>query len=994
MNIPSASRFVTREDPPPIPSPSPLRSPHKRLASNPRSLSPLLSHLTSSAALETQEASTVTDQTSHYDFHQLAAAAAPSERALAIRAATAGRQLQQWHQELQQWQWSGSHNGFEAHHRRHPAHGPNQDLSNALPDSAQNGNSTAQEYWGSLRADTVMGFEIRIDEIRDAIDALDLNELKMYVRDVHFGSISRLPSSISSAEHNDLTSGYNHMDDFTAAVTTIIIQALPVISRVEALLGVWEVRLTVLRAVPGLFTAMDRAQEEMAAAWETLDRPVQEAGAASRHDNVDGVKSRTRGRERGSVAWPHILAIKARLETQITELGQRLDFLLDTLEGRQDTIPDAWIDDMERLEAEFGDWVVEAEKMAVDWELRSGDHQLGSHLRPTEDPPTAQSSNETEIDDEEHTAVRAKASADELAAVSDIFPIFRSNPTNSPSRVSPLGNEALDGSSSVPDLMVDTTASWPESVGYKQRYNFLPNGHRPSPLNLRHRRDHSNALSDFSSDSSYLGSATSEYFSNLSSPEIHDASKTEYFGVGSPVEVITPGLPRSESQASGETVTRQSSQRTERAARPLSAIASPSRSRASTVGQEPTISEDPDSAMSTTKRDRRSLTNFIFGNGIPDGDIHGPVVPANPEPPPPIPNKSRHRFANFTDLSPGNTPVKVIRRKTADAGTMPSTPQSKKSRTPTASPAKSTEEELEARISSILTDIPANIQLARNSASQNSSNARRMSQSPASGAAKLIKKSAAPRLMRSQTTAPSTPTMTLMPADQKSSARAQNGDPEIKVYHLHQPGKDAPIKLFVRLVGEGGERVMVRIGGGWADLAEYLTEYAIHHGRRTVSDRRFDIQGIPNSQWSSPVTPLGSVSNSQTPKSRPESPIAECSTPGAAIRSRRFSIGTLGSFSTPIDARSSPDDARPTSRESTASSRRSWLGDDSPSLGLAGPKSRKATVSPNKQAWVDTMMEKARTGSSEKQKGTRGAFGDLGIMGGTKRLFLKTEKKA
>lgn len=202
--------------------------------------------------------------------------------------------------------------------------------------------------------------------------------------------------------------------------------------------------------------------------------------------------------------------------------------------------------------------------------------------------------------------------------------------------------------------------------------------------------------------------------------------------------------------------------------------------------------------------------------------------------------------------------------------------------------------------------------------------------------------------------------MTLTPADRKT-ARAQS-ESDVQVYHLHQSGQGAPIKLFVRLVGEDGERVMVRIGGGWADLAEYLKEYAVHHRRRTVSGGQFDFKGLPHSQSSSPATTLGFLSQHQTPRSRPRSPVA-----------------TALSYS---------DNIRPISRDSNTS-RRSWAGDDSPSLGLAGPRSRKTAVSPNKQAWVDTMMEKARSGGSEKKKGTRDAYGDLGIVGGTKRLFMK-----
>ncbi|RPB16184.1 hypothetical protein P167DRAFT_542440 [Morchella conica CCBAS932] len=73
-----------------------------------------------------------------------------------------------------------------------------------------------------------------------------------------------------------------------------------------------------------------------------------------------------------------------------------------------------------------------------------------------------------------------------------------------------------------------------------------------------------------------------------------------------------------------------------------------------------------------------------------------------------------------------------------------------------------------------------------------------------------------------------------------------NASAGIELYHLHRDNGQAPIKLYIRLVGERGERVMVRVGGGWADLAEYLKEYATHHGskRRTVSGGGIEIQDL------------------------------------------------------------------------------------------------------------------------------------------------------
>ncbi len=357
--------------------------------------------------------------------------------------------------------------------------------------------------------------------------------------------------------------------------------------------------------------------------------------------------------------------------------------------------------------------------------------------------------------------------------------------------------------------------------------------------------------------------------------------------------------------------------------------------------------------------------------------------------PPPIPPKSRHRFEDVTDLGPGSTPIKVRQRNRANpANANIATPKSV-SQSSNRSPVKNSDDQLEARISSILTDIPAHIRLTSGpevdapevlppEGSQDP-------QTPATG-------SPAIRLLRSQSSVPSPP-MTLVPAHPKSSkARVQYGDPEIKLYHLHQSGKAAPIKLYIRLVGENGERVMVRIGGGWADLGEYLKEYAAHHGRRSVSDGRFDFQGLPRSQSSSPMTALtGHPTSHDTPRSTPASP---------SMRDRRLSELTPSESTSPT----TPENPAYTHQNSTSrsrdsspasmrpSSRQSWTEDDSP-LGLAGPKTRKVDISPRKQAWVDGMVDQARNSSAEKKKGAEGDFGDLGKVGGTKRLFMKSKKE-
>lgn len=376
-------------------------------------------------------------------------------------------------------------------------------------------------------------------------------------------------------------------------------------------------------------------------------------------------------------------------------------------------------------------------------------------------------------------------------------------------------------------------------------------------------------------------------------------------------------------------------------------------------------------------------------------DTFGLAAPIDPSPS--ILAKSRHRFENVLDQSPGSTAVKLQRRKAVHVAAV--NPSIRKSVVlhPVARPLKNSEDQLEARISSILTEIPGHI---------------RLKSGPEPDAPDVIpsdtflaqskpnSRSPAARLKKSPSSIQSSP-LTLTPAHSKSSRmRASSGDPEIKLYHLHQSGKDVPVKLFVRLVGEGGERVMVRIGGGWADLGEYLKEYASHHGRRSISDGRFEIQGLPQSH---PNTPLSSLAGMSSPGSSSTSRPGTPATRPTSAHSFRFpqypgsSSADLGAPMTPENPVLRQFEPTPGSTESRhsslrPSSRLSSTDEDSP-LGLAGPKTRRKDVSPGKQAWVDEMLDQARKASAEKKKGgAERDFGDLGTVGSTKRVFMRSRR--
>lgn len=252
--------------------------------------------------------------------------------------------------------------------------------------------------------------------------------------------------------------------------------------------------------------------------------------------------------------------------------------------------------------------------------------------------------------------------------------------------------------------------------------------------------------------------------------------------------------------------------------------------------------------------------------------------------------------------------------------------------------------------------------------------------------------------------------LTLAPAPEQSTPQKAGPDGEIKLYHLSQPGKDQPIKLFIRLVGDN-ERVMVRVGGGWADLGEYLRQYAEHHGRRTASGGSFNIQAasggsikVGGSKQRTPLHRPGSALDAYSP--RPESVqslrkpslgsarspvIGADSSPllyntTTPTNSTHYNAGTPGSASVHSNSRPSTSGSggpRPSSRQS-------WVGDE---IGLAGPMSKRGgELNEQKAKWVEEMIERAKKASAEKKKTDEKSWGDMGRVGGTRRVVFKSEK--
>ncbi|KAH7032952.1 uncharacterized protein B0I36DRAFT_320431 [Microdochium trichocladiopsis] len=227
-----------------------------------------------------------------------------------------------------------------------------------------------------------------------------------------------------------------------------------------------------------------------------------------------------------------------------------------------------------------------------------------------------------------------------------------------------------------------------------------------------------------------------------------------------------------------------------------------------------------------------------------------------------------------------------------------------------------------------------------------------------------------------------TPSFMLAPV--REPRQRPKSSQEIKTYHLSRSTGEAPIKLFIRCVGENGERVMVRVGGGWSDLGEYLKEYAAHHGRKSKGEGKVEVRDSPQPGSTSRI--------GSSPSSRPASALETPSTP-LAVRKTRRSVGEHDArrpLRTPISRQGtkspSPD------FESSRMSMRSDFDEESSSLGLAGPKPARKEMSDESRAWVESVKEKVRLVSGERiptQRSHSGSFGTIDKVGGTTRLFRK-----
>lgn len=280
-----------------------------------------------------------------------------SQRGLGVKAAQACLDIRSWTRELEAWEWPGT---FEAPSQAQKRQKQG-DMSMKIPATSHNGpvhenGGAEQEYWGSLPASTVQRYEQRVDQVAQELDEIDVEQLKEFVLSAHheagIGSASVDDSIGAIGAATDL----RKLDDFTAIITATILQALPYLSRLNCLLDVWTLRVAVLRQAPIFLQALVQAQQNLENGWAALAKsPTENNGLPPA----------------AKLTQESLVEIQGATERGITDVGRTLDGFLDDLEGREETVPDAWIEDLENLEQQYADWTVQAQRRVLEDELNA-----------------------------------------------------------------------------------------------------------------------------------------------------------------------------------------------------------------------------------------------------------------------------------------------------------------------------------------------------------------------------------------------------------------------------------------------------------------------------------------------------------------------------------------------------------------------------------------------------------------------------------------------
>lgn len=837
-------------------------------------------------------------------------AATTAEQSFAIRAAIASKNIYEWLDELRDWPWPTEGGiGFLA---PAPAKGelpprgragptvepPSEDATAPAPAPAKN------LYFGSLLESDIKRYERRIGQIQDGLDKLGIEEIKRHVLQHHIMPLSRpgTPASPSFDRHFGMPSlaSYTKMDDLTAVITATVVQALPNLSKLLRLMNAWRVRLALLRRVPSLLASISDAETAVQSGFSTIE---------NRFKSLVDQFSTSQSTAGSNMPRTDFEVMQLGLEKKLSKASRELDYMLDTLEGRDDTLPDEWIDRMEAVEQGFADWIATSEKMVRDAQSAALKAQASQaeaeNLKARESAKFAAEGLESSRQTNGESSRARKIRDGSLSGVVI-------NVEYADDDVQPSDEKALEEANrSTPSLGGSDTSSTPTTI-----QNSSPAVHR--------------STSNGDLDADYL----------LLEPS--DKSREPAL----PLISVEQSRPRTAvSEASTITRASQDPQRTPDLLPTRGNRASPH----------------------TPPKDRRSASMSL-------GDMPPVLEGPEDEDSAPTPPSSSVESVSQTLGSPF-----VL----SDAG--------------------GEDDHLRRQINEILERIPAKVHLSSQTNHLNPPDLHLPYSKPRSTSDKTV------RSRSSMSSRAGTPSFMLAPV---SRPRHQRGNQDIKLYHLSRGTGEPPIKLYIRCVGE---RVMVRVGGGWADLGEYLKEYAFHHSRRSQqgSDSRVEVRDMPRSFSSLSTRASVSPTGRPSPPSRPAS-AAGSTSPIYVKKTRKPSGGEelLGPRlpRTPIaygdsagagasEPPSSGSGSVSTGRSRSSSGMSSAEGDSS--LGMAGPKGMKKDISQESLEWVESIKEKVRAASNsadmvrtaaiaeQAQVARERAFGDIGRIGGTKRLFRK-----
>lgn len=905
----------------------------------------ILLHITPSTAVEALMAPTGA-------IRACMALASPAEREFAMRTALASQRIYEWLAEMRAWTWpdEGGPAGFER---------DAQQVRRTLFGSSTSSTSSQRQeevYMGSLPEHEVAEYARRIEEIYRGVDQLEVEDIKTHILTSHVMPLSRSNTPLSEGGRCSAAAPYTRMEDLSAVVTAIVVQALPNIARLTRLLQIWTMRITVLQHVTPVLSAIEEAEKVMDEAWEQVSLLVREKARLETDysgEPLEGVLTKeTFGPKKRSIM------------RKVAKPGRTLDYMLDCLEGMEDTLPDHWLERMEVIEQNYGEWVAVTER-----KIREIGWLRGILARQNEGGVKLQDESAF-VDPDTTTEVSMLHVQDNLA--NKVAARDSKSPKITDNRLSLSALGVVGGAMPSIESEVLVEAETPVKQRRSASDEAPPAAMSPVKEEVEEEEEiclpelRSSVIADVSEladDSVLFGS----HFDGMSSdgPEV-SGSPTAFKGPIREAEYVDDSPPSSP---------------------PLSPPMDDHQMRDSAI----TLVDSP-------------MANV----GMPEFEDSMNDVKS------PLDSSFMDDYDDSYSLPDVAPPTPAVRRDSVG------------------------DQKLRKQISQIIEGIPARIRLQSEEPTINLN-------PPDLQLPYLKKKPSKDRFRRSGSAVSSrtaTPSFTLSPAKSSRPPRPQRGQQEIKVYHLSRSTGEAPIKLFIRCVGQDGERVMVRVGGGWADLSEYLKDYASHHGRRSAKpeDTTVEVRDIPQVSRA-----MGGSNPNQgsSPGSRPGSQLGDASTVSAGpvtplnIRKTRRSIGAASSEAprfrpkTPaaasnlhpssVDNTPASDGGAGSATRSRPGSRLSWVEDDSSFLGLAGPSGKKVEMSDENKAWVESVKEKVRLASGERKipplgnppgpplasvapnvasgGGERGArsttpgedrrFGELGKVGGTKRLFRK-----